>query len=514
MFSELSTAGICTTALLSSLSAIALADTTKSPAPNIVVIFCDDLGYGDLSCLNPKSAIKTPAMDRLGNEGVIFTDAHSNSAVSSPSRYGLLTGRYAWRSRLKRGVLMGYSSHLISPDRMTIADVAKKRGYNTACIGKWHLGMDFPKKEKGSKWRVNYNGIIANGPNQLGFDYYFGISASLDMPPYVYIENNKFTESASRIMKARSFPDYMRGGEIGESFTHIGTLDLITDKAVKFIKENSNKTNPFLLYLPLTSPHKPVLPAKRFQGKSGIGPYGDFVMQTDDTVRRILETLDTSKISDNTLVILTSDNASFMKRLDESGHKNNPTIQGFNQNIHQSNHIWRGTKTDIYEGGHRVPFLVRWPQTVKANSVCDTTVCITDIFRTCADILNVKVEDNCGEDSFTLLPYLKGQTPKLTRAPVVHHSANGSFSLRKGDWKMIFTNGSGGRQKPAGRSWTNPYQLYNIKSDPSETSNLINDKPEIAKALTIVMDKIITDGRSNIGTPQQNQGKIPGYNKN
>ncbi len=500
------------TALLSSLAIHAQAQKVESP--NIVIIFCDDLGYGDLSCLNNKSAIKTPGMDRLGNEGMIFTDAHSNSAVCTPSRYGLLTGRYAWRSRLKRGVLMGYSSHLISPERTTVADVAKTKGYSTACIGKWHLGMDMPKKEKGSQWKLNYNGTIKNGPNSLGFDYYYGVSASLDMPPYIYIENDKFTEPPIKTMKSKKFPDYMRGGEIGASFDHINTLDIITEKSISYIKKSAKMKQPFLLYMPLTSPHKPVLPAKRFQGKSGIGPYGDFVMQTDDTVNRVLRTLDQLKIAENTLVILTSDNASFMARVDKGGHKSNEKTQGFLTKTHESNCIWRGTKTDIYEGGHRVPFLVRWPNGVKAGGKCSTPICITDILSTCADILNVKTEDNSAEDSFSLLPYLQKKTAKTPRGAVVHHSANGIFSLRDGKWKMVFGNGSGGRQKPAGKAWERPYQLYNIESDPSEKQNVISKNPEVAKKLSEKMDKIIQNGRSTPGSPQRNEGKIPRYSKN
>lgn len=511
MLNKFSTLGIITSTALLSSCAINSTSKTATKKPNIIIIFCDDLGYGDLSCLNPNSAINTPGMDRLADEGMTFTDAHSNSAVCTPSRYGLLTGRYAWRTRLKRGVLMGYSPHLISPERKTVADIAKEKNYDTACIGKWHLGMDMPKKEKGSKWKINYNGTILNGPNSVGFDYYYGVAASLDMPPYVYIENDKFTESASGVMKGKKFPDYMRGGEIGESFDHINTLDIITNKATEFITKQAKKENPFLLYLPLTSPHKPVLPAKRFQGKSGIGPYGDFVLQTDDTIKRVLETLDNVKIADNTLVILTSDNASFMKRVAENGHKNRSTTQGFLPETHQSNYIWRGTKTDIYEGGHRVPFLVKWPNGVKAGSTCDKTICITDILKTCADILNVEVEDNTGEDSFSLLPYLQENKPTIERGPVIHHSANGVFSLRNGKWKMIFANGSGGRQKPVGKAWEKPYQLYDISNDPSEIRNVLDSNPEIAEKMTKMMYRIIDNGRSSTGTPQKNTGKIPNY---
>lgn len=465
--------------------------------PNVIFILADDLGYGDVQFLNNDSSVPTPNMDRLATEGVAFTDAHSGSAVCTPTRYGVLTGRYAWRSSLKRGVLNGYSQHLVDPERKTVADLFKQAGYQTACIGKWHLGMDMPLVEnyKETIFKIDTKGKIGNSPNEYGFDYFYGISASLDFPPYGFMENDHFTAPMTDSIAKSSFPRYARAGEIDPNFTLEDCLDRVTAKAVEFIEKNSN--NPFFLYFPLTAPHKPVLPHDRFRGNTKLGDYGDFLTQVDWTVGQILETLDQQNISENTMVILTSDNGSFMYRVGEhpkhpagtDGHVADVTKQAFDRDNHQSNYIFRGTKADIYEGGHHVPFFVRWPNEVKPN-IKNNPICHTDFFSTAADILNVEVKNEVeGEDSFSFLPLLKSQAD-YKREPVIHHSANGTFAIRKGDWKLIISNGSGGRQQPSSKPFVGEYQLYDLRNDIQESKNLASENPAVVTELLQDFDRM------------------------
>lgn len=480
-----------------------------SKLSNIIIILADDMGYGDIQAYNPESKIATPNLNTLAQEGMRFTDAHTNSAVCTPTRYGLVTGRYAWRTRLKRGVLSGYSSHLIDSSRTTIASLLKQKGYYTAVIGKWHLGIDYPwvagEAPKGvnnlnyfaKNHEIDYNIAVKNGPNSLGFDYSFLVPGSLDMSPYVYLKNGKATSIPDSISPRVPFPAYTRKGEIAPDFTHQTALDKLTEKAINYINNRSGKEEPFLLYFPLTGPHKPALPAERFIGKSGFGPYGDLVMQIDWTVGEVLEAIKKNDIEDNTIVFYTSDNGSYMYRIneDQPDHLDDESVQGYHPDRRQSNYIWRGTKADIYEGGHRVPFIVRWPGIVKKGSTNANTICITDIFSTIADISRITYSEDAGEDSFSFLPLLKGQKSH-ERPPVIHHSVNGTFSIRHGKWKMIFAVGSGGRQKPVGKPFEKPYQLYNLEKDPSERHNVIEDNPEVVEILTNYVERIRSAGTS------------------
>ncbi len=466
--------------------------------PHIVFILADDLGYGDVGYFNQRSKIPTPNLDALAKGGMVFKDAHSGSAVCTPTRYGVMTGRYCWRSRLKRGVLGGFSTHLIEDGRMTVASMLKTSGYHTACIGKWHLGMDFPK---GSDKKTDYSGKITHGPTAKGFDYYYGVSASLDMPPYVFIENDRFSEPVTRKYPGTGFPGYSRAGDMGEKFSHIKALDQLTAKSAAYIKERAKGDKPFFLYFPLTSPHKPVMPAERFQGKSGIGPYGDFVMQTDWVVGQVDKALTDAGIADDTLVILSSDNGSFMYRYaetDADDHVSKPSMQGYKASNHTANYIFRGTKADVWEAGHRVPFIVRWPGKVRKGSYCGKTICLTDIMATCADVVGAELPDNAAEDSFSILPLIVGKDKQFSRGGVVNHSANGVFALRQGKWKLVFGNGSGGREKPAGKPWSKPYHLYDMAEDMRETKNLIDDKDcQIwVRHMEALMKQYIDQGRS------------------
>ena len=457
--------------------------------PNVVYILADDLGYGDVHALNIKSSIPTPNMDRLAGEGMTFTDAHSGSAVCTPTRYGILTGRYCWRSRVKRGVLNGYSKHLIEPDRITVADLFKQAGYATACIGKWHLGMDMPSHPKGQQY-LGGEDPIKNGPRSIGFDTFYGVSASLDMPPYVFIEDEHFEEMTTTNFQTRGFPAYSRGGKMAPGFRHEDGLDILTKKATDYIKAQDGK--PFFLYFPMTAPHKPVLPHPRFRGKTSLGPYGDFIVQVDWTVGQVLNTLDELGLVDDTLVILTSDNGSFMYRATggNEDHVSNEKVQAYHPEKHAPNHVFRGTKTDVWEGGHRVPFLVRWPKVVESGSESAETICLTDLFATVADLTGREIDRAVeGEDSFSFLSLLS-RKGSYAREPVINHSISGMFAIRMGEWKLVLGTGSGGRQTPTGKRFQGPYPLYNLASDISEITDVASDEPEKAQAMLAEFDRI------------------------
>ena len=469
---------------------------TGNKQPNIVFILADDMGYGDIQAYNADSRIPTPNLNRLVKQGVQFTDAHSGSAVCTPTRYGLMTGRYCWRTDLKSGVLWPPDDKpLIGLDRLTIAGMLKQQGYHTACIGKWHLGMEWGRDDLGN---VDFNKPLEYGPTDVGFDEFFGIAGSLDMIPYVFYRNHEPTLPLTEIQPKFPFPRFIREGPRGEGFDPGLVLDQLTDEAVDYINGRAAENSPFFLYFPMTAPHKPVWPTESFQGKTDLGPYGDFINQTDWAVGQVLESLKKNGIEENTLVVFASDNGSYMfrRQLEELDHLDDPGIQGYHPTNHQANANWRGTKADIWEAGHHVPFIARWPGKIKSSIQCGETICLTDVMATLAEIIGFSLPDNVGEDSFSLFPLTKGQDWTVPRAPVVHHSSNGMFSLRKGKWKMVFGSGSGGRQKPVGKPFEEPYFLFNLENDPSETKNVISQFPKVAKHLTEQLDSLMKNGRS------------------
>ncbi len=460
--------------------------------PNIVIILADDLGYGDPRCYNADSKIPTPNIDRLAQQGMRFTDAHTPSSVCTPTRYGLLTGRYCWRTRLKSGVLKGYSRALIEPDRPTIGTLAKKYGYRTAAIGKWHLGFQTPAKGAG---RVDYDLPLRPGPITQGFDYFFGIPASLDFPPYVFVRNDRpieplfYTIGASQ-HRRRGGGGFWRAGRIGGTFRHIDCLPRLTREALWFIQDHvaHHADQPFLLYFALTAPHTPWLPTAEFRGKSGAGYYGDFVVQVDWVVGQILAELDRHDLTENTLVLFTSDNGAHWLPRD---------IQQFG---HRANGPWRGQKADIHEGGHRVPFIVRWPGRVPPGSISDQLVCLTDVYATLAEILGHPLSDSEAEDSYSFLPSLTGKPASgPVRHALVSHSGWGMFAIRDGHWKLILGLGSGGFTPPTFRKpgpGEPPGQLYNLADDPAETRNVYADYPEIVDRLQRLLETYKQSGRS------------------
>ena len=468
--------------------------------PNIVFIFADDMGYGDVSALNENSKLKTTNIDRIANEGVIFTDAHSSSSVSTPSRYSLLTGRYNWRSDLKDGVLYGYDKALIPQDRRTIANVLGECGYQTAAIGKWHLGWDWNNIEAGPE-NVDFSQPITNGPTTRGFDYYYGISASLDMAPYVYVENDKVTALPDR-ETVNTGMGFWRKGPTGADFDHEQTLPHLIDKAVGYIHDKSKEDKPFYLYLPLPAPHTPILPIKEYQGKSGLNPYGDFVLMVDDMVGKVMKALKDAGVEENTIIVFSTDNGcSPQAKFDELQEKG-----------HYPSYIYRGHKADLFDGGHRIPCVVRWPARIKPH-VVDQTICLTDFFATFAAVADYRLKDTEGEDSYNILPLLLNEKENnVIREATVHHSINGEFTIRKGDWKLLLSPSSGGWSFPKPGTddeviKTLPLvQLYNMKEDPAETNNVYAEHPEIVKELKDLMVKYVKDGRSTPGTPQKNDG--------
>ncbi len=450
--------------------------------PNIVYILADDLGWGDLRCYNPASAVPTPHGDRMAKQGMRFTDMHSPSAVCTPTRYGILTGRYCWRSSLKKGVLNGYSPSLIEEGRLTVPEMLRRSGYYTAGVGKWHLGL-------GAAAKTDYAQPLRPGPVTQGFDYYYGIPASLDMDPYVYVENDRAVEQPTKETKGQNAPRgvFWRGGGIAPGFDIPQVLPKLTEKAESIIRERAKKPQPFFLYFALTGPHTPWVPLREFQGKSQAGTYGDFVAQVDDTLGRVMKAIDEAGIGDNTLFVFTSDNGADWKVSDKE------------QFAHRANANWRGEKADIWEGGHRIPFLARWPGKIKAGTTSEQLGCLTDFMATAAAIVDFKLPREAGEDSYNLLPAYLGQAKKPLRPNIVHHSIDGVFSLREGPWKLELGLGSGGFSPPKiePRVPGGPAgQLYHLVDDPAETKNLWNERPEIVKRLTALLQQQRQQGYS------------------
>ncbi len=452
------------------------------PPPNIVVILADDMGYGDAGSWNADSKIPTPHIDRLAAEGMRFTDAHSPSSVCTPTRYGLLTGRYAWRTRLKHGVLQGYDPNLIDTTRLTLPGILRQAGYATAGVGKWHLGL-------GDAERTDYSRPLRPGPVSLGFDTYFGIPSSLDFEPYVWFENDR-VEALPTDSIAASGPcckeDFFRGGAIAPGFRHIDVLPRIFEKSVEYVMQAGDR--PFFLYVPLPAPHTPWLPTEPFLGSSGAGTYGDFTAQVDAGVGDILDALDEAGVAEHTLVVFTSDNGAYWEPED---------MEAFD---HRANADWRGMKADIHEGGHRVPFVVRWPGKAPAGSTSDELISLVDLMATFAAIAGQALPDDAGEDSYDLTPALRGEfLDGPIREAVVHHSINGVFAIRQGPWKLIEGLGSGGFTHPV---FVEPGpgepsgQLYHLGDDPGETNNLYAMHPEVVERLSALLDRYREQGYS------------------
>jgi len=470
----------------------------KEKLPNIIYILADDLGYGDVSINNPSGQIKTPNIDQIALKGMRFTDAHSASGVCTPTRYAILTGRYPFRSKLPVGVLRGYSRSLIEKDQQTVAKLLSQAGYQTGVIGKWHLGVDWTlksgnealllEKELGIKTELNPEVIdftqpATAGPKSAGFDYSYILPASLDMPPYLYLENQQVEEqptaytAGNKMEKGYSGP-FWREGKMSPSFDFHQVLPRFIDKAKQFIG-NQTGEKPFFLYLPLAAPHTPWMPNPAYIGKSGAGEYGDFVQQVDASVGDVLRQLEKSGMDKNTIVIFASDNGPYWR---------SDYIERFN---HRSAGEFRGMKGDAFEGGHRIPFFVRWPGHIKANSTSDATTSLANLLATCSDLTGIKATS---EDTYSILPILKGQTKEIKGQPgIVVSSSIGYLSIRKGDWKLIEGLGSGGFTEPQKidqvKEGVNG-QLFNLKIDPKETQDVFETNKDKVHELRILLEEI------------------------
>lgn len=484
--------------------------------PNIVYILADDLGYGDVSSYNSGSKIRTPHIDRLATQGMRFTDAHSPSGVCTPTRYGVLTGRYSWRTRLKSGVLGGYSTPMIPPSRVTVAAMLKARGYRTAVIGKWHLGMNFATTDfnppnnvaslGGAPTNIYWAGEITDGPTARGFDHFFGCSASWDMPPYAWIKDDRFV--AAEMVTAPRRPEQLsptrsvfgRGGAMSPGMTPEAAMPMLAKKAVAYVHAAADRNQPFFLYIPLTAPHTPVAPNEAFRGQSEAGLYGDFVIETDWLVGQVMQALEASGLAKDTLLIFTSDNG-----------PENPMHQRKTEFGHYGAAHFRGNKRDNWEGGHRMPFIARWPGKIAASTISDEITCLTDLIATCADVVGYRLPADVGEDSYSLLPTLLGEkVNRPIREGIVHHSSSGKFAIRQGRWKLLLHAGSGGNDSNYQRlpeyahTFETDKQLYDLIADPGETRNLATANPEIVNRLTNTLRRFVVDGRSTPGPRQSN----------
>ncbi len=490
--------------------------------PNVVIILADDMGYGDVSSNNPYARTKTPNIDKMAQKSIVFTDAHSGGALCGPSRYGILTGRYFFRVPQHKGY-MGYLPPLIEQGRETIGSLMQKAGYSTACIGKWHLGLNWklkddskpqiPNQRDKTATNTDFTKNVSGGPNSLGFDYSYILPASLDMPPYVFVKNGRVVDP-DVMLTADAYPKtlagtvpvwdrkyttdndiywergvWWRNGEMSKSFKLENCLDTVVKEGISFITRQTkdDPQKPFMLYLPLTGPHTPWLPDKKFKGKTQLGTYGDFISQVDDAVGQVINTLKSLKIDENTVVIFSSDNG---------GHWAEEDVQVY---AHQSNYGRRGQKGDIWDGGHHVPLIVQWPSKIKNAATYAHTVSLIDIMATLADITGQRISKKYAEDSFSFYKVLNGNFQKPVRGNIIYISGGGKLAIKKDGWKFIDCLGSGGFTAP---SFLQPVeggpkgQLYDLGSDPLEKNNLYLLNPEKVKELSALLNKLKGQGFS------------------
>ena len=471
------------TKILGTLGLLALSVMLAGAAkhPNIVIVFADDMGWGDVRAFNPESKIATPNLDRMAREGMRFTDAHAPGSVCFPSRYGLLTGRYPFRKQLR-----WQKEACIAPDRLTLASLLQQAGYRTGMVGKWHLGFD-------GGMPYQYDKPFTGGPADRGFDYFYGIHASTDIPPYFYVENRSVTKAPSRTLPARNTEgwtkiqgEFWREGEIGEDFEMYDVLPNFTRRAVDFIERDRARDEPFFLYLSLPAPHTPWVPVEKWRGKSRVPLFGDFVMQVDDTLGQVVNALKRRKVYEDTLVIFTSDNGPVWYPAD---------VERFG---HSSTAHWRGMKGDAYEGGHRMPFLAQWPAVVEGGSTSKAVISFCDLLATFAEVTKQELPENAGEDSFSLMPLLKG-AEKSARGNMINLSSRGFRDLREGDWKYIDGLGSGGFTQPSrikAAKGQPKGQLFNLAADPREENDLAVKHPEIVARMRAKLKQLEAAGRS------------------
>ncbi|MEI6645305.1 MAG: arylsulfatase [bacterium] len=484
--------------------------------PNIIVVLADDLGYGDVRSYDPKYAkIPTPYADRLAEQGMRFMNAHDSASLCSPSRYSLLTGRYSWRSPLREHVVGRYGSPLIAAGRLTLPKMLQQQGYQTACFGKWHLGWDWPLKQKDGtitrapegqftktregKGTPVFEEPIHEGPITRGFGYYFGVDVP-NFPPYTFIENDRMLVAPTE------------AGTKAPGWKEDRILPTIVERTEGYIADRAQDKKPFFIYMALTSPHEPIAPSKPFVGKSGISPVADFIMETDAALGRVMTALDKGGLADSTILIFTSDN----------GHCAYTGLRPFVKVGHRVGGPYRGYKGNISEGGHRIPLVVRWPGTVRPGSQSGQLVCLSDLMATSAELLGVKLPDNAAEDSVSLLPLLRGKDAPVRKDLAVQCYYANVLTILDGKWKLDLC-AADGCPRPlcaeegvphdigegeARKKGLPPIQLYNVEEDPGETKNLQAEHPDIVKRLYDALSHSVSEGRSTPGAPQKNDVKV------
>jgi arylsulfatase A len=500
-------------------------DALNSKHPNILILYADDLGYGDLGCYNPGSKIPTPNLNKLAAAGMRFTDGHSSSGICTPSRYALLTGRHHWRKF--HGIVGVFGKSVFDKDRLTLPEMLKTKNYTTAAIGKWHLGWDWDaikkpdaKPDMQTKWNrkvkvwgpedFDWSKSIPDGPLAHGFDSYFGDTV-INFPPYCWIENDKVVKAPdtmkdeSKWKKIKEGNWECRGGPMASDWDPYQNIPTTTKKGVEFIKAQAKTKDPFFLYFAYPSPHAPIIPNDKFDGKSKAGPYGDFVYETDDSIGQLLKALKESGQAENTLVIFTADNG--------------PEAYAYERDSkfdHWSASPLRGLKRDIYEGGHRVPYIVKWPGNVPAGKVSNELVSQIDIMATIASVVGHQLPDDQAEDSHDLLELFTGKRDTGPRTFHVHNTQANKYAVREGDWLLVDTK-SGYSRKKIHEPWEKKHgykpegdrkaHLFNMKDDVSQRYNIIDKYPEKAEQLRALLEKIREQGYSAPRLEKRNQGQ-------
>ena len=471
-----------------------------TPRPNILILYADDLGYGDLSGQNADSKIPTPNLDKLASQGMRFTDGHSSSGICTPSRYALLTGRHHWRDF--HGIVQAFGKSVFKPKQLTIPAMLKTKGYDTACIGKWHLGWNWDAIRVGEKRGVkpedfDWNKQIPDGPLDHGFDYYFGDTV-INFPPYAWIENDRVVKKPDVMMDTNKWKPIKEGrwecrpGPMVSDWDPYQVLPTLAKKGVSYIEARQNKDKPFFLYFAFPCPHAPIIPNDAFDGKSKAGPYGDFVVETDHVVGQLLAALEKAGLADNTIVVFTADNGPEHYAYARDGKFN-----------HWSSTPFRGLKRDIYEGGHHVPFLMRWPGVTKAGTESNALVSQVDLMATLADAVGYELPDDAAHDSHNMVPYLKGQA-KTIRDHHVHNTNRNGYAIRSGDWILI--NSKTGYVSRVDKAWLQKrsypaddkakVELYNYVDDPGQKHNLAEKNPEKVAELQELLAKVREQGYS------------------
>jgi arylsulfatase A len=484
--------------LLSAVTVLRAAETK----PNVLILYADDLGYGDLGCFNPASKIPTPNLDRLAAQGMRFTDAHSSSGICTPSRYAMLTGRHHWRDF--HGIVGAFGKSAFKPERLTLPEMLRAKGYATAAIGKWHLGWDWAairkpggKKNGNAPEDFDWTKSIPDGPLAHGFDHYFGDEV-INFPPYCWIENDKMLKAPDTMMDPKKWRDIKEGnwecrpGPMITGWDPYEVLPELTRRGVKYLQAQKDAAKPFFLYFAFPSPHAPIIPNDAFDGKSGAGPFGDFVSETDHCVGQLLKALEESGKAENTLVIFSADNGpeKYAYARDEKFG-------------HWSAHPLRGLKRDIYEGGHRVPTIIRWPGVTKAGVVSDALISQIDFMGTLAAALDYQLPKDAAEDSHNLLPLLKGEVSSVRRTHV-HNTNPKEYAIRDGDWVLIEAKDGYGSGRNAAWETRRGYsaddkgtvELYNLKTDLAQKHNVAADHPQRVAELQALLKRIREQGHS------------------